>query len=47
MYYCKDTLSNDEKLFLLTMFQMNILNLNETYLMQSAIWALYEAQKID
>ena len=29
------------------MFQMNILNLNELYLMQSAIWALHEAEKID
>jgi hypothetical protein len=29
------------------MFQMNILNLNEIYLMQRAIWALREAEKID
>jgi len=29
------------------MFQINILNLNKIYLMQSAIWALHEAQKFD
>lgn len=26
---------------------MNILNLNEIYLMQSATWALHEAEKIE
>ena len=48
MYYCEDTSSKDEKLlFLLAMSQINILNLNEIYLMQSAVWALNEAEKID